>query len=94
MAGRGLQNLILTSSPVRSVIQVCGSSIRKDSRHAFNGLAFPCADLVRVQLVSRGDLLNGLVATQGFKRNLRFELIRKVPSFRHLVSLFKIGDTP
>ena len=44
----------------------------------------------------RGAALGGagFVAPQGFKYNLRFELIRKIPSFRHLVSLFQVRDTP
>jgi len=58
-------------------------------RHALDRLALPGADLVRVHLMPRRDLLNSLIAAQSFKGDLRFKLVGELPSFCHLVSLQK-----
>lgn len=60
-----------------------------------NSQTLPCADLIRMHLMLRSDLLNVLLsAPQGFKRHLRLKLIHKVPSFRHVVSLSQVRYTP
>ncbi len=70
------------------------AATRKHIGHALNRLTLPRADLVRVNLVPRGDLLDRLVATQRLKRDLGLKLVCKLPAFRHFVSLRKVRDTP
>jgi len=59
--------------------------------HSVDGLPLPGADLVRMQLMLRCDLLHGLVATQRFQRDLGFSLICKVPAPCHLRILQTFG---
>ncbi|MEP2954944.1 MAG: hypothetical protein ABJO84_11890, partial [Sulfitobacter sp.] len=67
---------------------------REHVRHAVDGLPLPRADLVRVQLMLRGNLLHGLVAQQHFQRHLGLKLICKVPALCHVRILPKGLDTP
>ena len=67
---------------------------REYVRHALDGLPLPRADLVRVQLMLRRDLLHGLVATQRFQRHLGLKLICKVPALCHVRIPSKVRETP
>ena len=48
--------------------------VRKHFAKTINRLALPCAHLVRMNLVLRGDLLKRPVATKRLKRDLRLQL--------------------
>jgi hypothetical protein len=48
---------------------------RKHIRYALNSLSLPSADLVRMNLMLGGKLLDRFVAAPRFERDLRFELI-------------------
>ena len=52
----------------------------KHIAHALDGLPFPSADLVRMNLMLCCDLLHRLVATQRFQRDLGLKLVRKLPA--------------
>lgn len=62
--------------------------------HPVDGLTFPRTDLVRVQLVLRGNLLHSLVTSQRFQRQLGLILSCKVPALRHIRIPLKVWDTP
>lgn len=51
--------------------------------HAFDSLALPCSDLVRVQLMLRCYLLDSLVAALRFQRDLGLKLVCKLPALLH-----------
>ena len=62
-------------------------AVRKHFRQAINCLPLPRANLIRMNLVLRGDLLDRLVAPQSLQRYARLELSCKSPSRRHCISL-------
>ena len=68
--------------------------VRKHSAKTIDRLALPCAHLVRMNLVLRGDLLKRPVATKRLKRDLRLQLPGKPASLTHRVSLLSRGNTP
>ena len=70
------------------------ASTREHIRHPTNGLPLPCADLVRMKLMLRSDLLYGLVATQRFQRNLGLKLVCKIPALCLLRIPSIVWDTP
>ena len=56
-------------------------AVREHLAKALDRLALPGTDLVRMNLMLRGDLLQSTLATKRFKRNLRLLLSRKSPAF-------------
>jgi len=62
--------------------------------HPVDGLTFPCADLIWMQLMLGSDLLHGLITTQRFQRHLGLKLICKVPALCHSRIPSKVWDTP
>lgn len=67
---------------------------RKYIRHPVDGVTLPCADLVRLQLVSCHDRSHDLIAAQRYLRLLGLELIREGPAPRHARIPSKGSDTP
>jgi len=53
-----------------------------------------CADLVRMHPGLRGDLLDRLVTSQRFQRDLGLKLACKLPALRHSRIPSKVRDTP
>ncbi len=71
------------------------SEIRSRSTSANSAnLTLPCAHLVRMNRVLRGNLLQRPIAPKRLQRDLRFQLPRKPASLRHRVSLLSRWNTP
>ena len=69
-------------------------TVREDLAKPFHRLALPCAHLVRMNLVLRGNLLQRPIAPKRFQRDLRFQLPRTPASLRHRVSPLSRWNTP
>ena len=61
-------------------------TVREHLAKPFDRLALPCAHLVRMNLVLRGNLLQRPVAPKRFQCHLRFQITRKpcVSSSSHI----------
>lgn len=59
--------------------------------HARDSLSFTLSDYVRMQLMLRGFLMNGLIATQGIRRHLGRKLICKFQHFAITSPFFRLG---
>ena len=96
------QKIVLDRQPPDLGVQLFNLCIRRAALlaarenigHPVDGLPFPCADLVWVQLMLRCNLMHSLVATQRFQRHLGLKLICKVAAFRHSRIPSKVRDTP
>ena len=62
-------------------------AVRKDFRQAIDRLALSGAHLIRMHFMTGRDLLDRLVAPQGFQRHTRLELACKPSPCRHFVFL-------
>ena len=59
------------------------NTVRENLAKPFDHLALPCANLVWMNLVLRGNLLAAYGRPEAFQCDLRFQITRKPASLRH-----------